>query len=112
MIQTKVLTFGPDSTISVTGPENAVAVRGITIYGKSTQNGTPTPSNPVSIVSIASGGTLTLTAVYDDDTGTWGVTVANGLKGIPLKEPSGYKYLTTQDGKYLATQDGKKLMAK
>lgn len=110
MIQTKVLSFGPNSTVSFDGPDEATEVSGIKIYGKSTQSGTPTPSSPVSIASVASGGTLTLTAVYGGDTETWAVTVENGLKGIKWREPTGYKYLTTRDGKYLTTQDGKKLM--
>ena len=110
MIQTKVLKVGPNSTVTITGPEKTTPIRGITIYGKSTQNGTPSPGSPVTIVSIADSGTLTLNAVYADDTGSWAVTVANGLKGIKWREPTGYKYLTTQDGTYLTTQDGKKLM--
>lgn len=109
MIQTKVLTFGPNSTVSITGPDEATAVRRITIYGKSTQSGTPTPTNPVSISSVATNGTLTLSAVYDDDTETWSVSVGNGLKGIKIIDIPG-KYLATSDGKYLETQDGKRLV--
>lgn len=43
------------STIAVDG--SAIA-DSFTVFGKSTQDGTPTPSAPVSIVSVADGGTL------------------------------------------------------
>lgn len=108
MIQTKVLTYGPDSTVSFDGPEETTAVRGITIYGKSTQNGIPTPQNPINIVSIASDGSLTVSAVYDNDTASWTVSV-NGLRGIKVVD-NPYKLLVG-NGAYLTTQDGARLQA-
>lgn len=35
---------------------------GLNLYGKSTQNGTPTPENPVDIVSVGDGGAVEVTA--------------------------------------------------
>lgn len=44
--------------------ENAVdyPVMGLNLYGKSTQDGTPTPENPVEIVSVGDGGSVGITA--------------------------------------------------
>ena len=36
----------------------AAPLRGLTVYGKSTQDGTPSPDNPVPIVSVGDGGTI------------------------------------------------------
>ena len=54
------------------------------IYGKSTQNGTPSPSSPQNIVSLFEDGTAIVT-VNDDDVD---LTVANGLKGIKVTDKS------------------------
>ena len=38
----------------------AAPLRGLTVYGKSTQDGTPTPDAPIPIVSAGDGGSLTV----------------------------------------------------
>jgi hypothetical protein len=66
-------------------------LRGLTVYGKSTQDGTPTPDAPVPIVSVGDGGNVTvkvtgknllhLPDVSGTDRGVT-VTVKNGLISI------------------------------
>ena len=57
-------------------------LKAFSIYGKSTQNGTPTPEAPVDIVSLCADGTISVTA---NDT-TVELAVANGLRGIPVTD--------------------------
>ena len=56
----------------------------LSIYGKSTQNGTPTPDAPVDIVSLCADGTVAVTA----NNTVVNLAVANGLRGIPVTDAS------------------------
>ena len=71
-------------------------LQGLTLYGKSTQDGTPTPDNPIPIVSAGDGGTITVT-VSDgaDQSQTLPVSTPNGLPGIPVSSGGNY---TDADG--------------
>lgn len=71
-------------------------LQGLTLYGKSTQDGTPTPDNPIPIVSAGDGGTITVT-VSDgaDQSQTLPVSTPNGLPGIPVTSGGNY---TDADG--------------
>ena len=71
-------------------------LQGLTLYGKSTQDGTPTPDNPIPIVSAGDGGTITVT-VSDgaDQSQTLPVSTPNGLLGIPVTSGGNY---TDADG--------------
>lgn len=71
-------------------------LQGLTVYGKSTQDGTPTPDNPIPIVSAGDGGTITVT-VSDgaEQSQTLPVTTPNGLPGIPVTSGGNY---TDADG--------------
>lgn len=74
----------------------AAPLCGLTVYGKSTQDGTPTPDAPVPIVSAGDGGTIAVT--LGDGGGkvqTLTLLTPNGLPGIPVT--SGGKY-TDQSG--------------
>ena len=64
---------------------------GLTIYGKSTQDGTPTPDAPVPIVSAGDGGTILVT-VGDGADGQQTITLQtpNGLPGIPVTSGGNY----------------------
>ena len=64
---------------------------GLTVYGKSTQDGTPSPDNPVPIVSAGDGGTITVT-VGDGADGqqTIALQTPNGLRGIPVASGGNY----------------------
>ena len=66
------------------------------IYGKTTQDGTPTPDAPVPLVSVAENGNIT--ATVSDATGvqqTVSVDTANGLDGVPVASGGNY---TDADG--------------
>lgn len=69
----------------------AAPLRGLTVYGKSTQDGTPSPDNPVPIVSAGDGGTILVT-VGDGADGQQTITLPtpNGLPGIPVTSGGNY----------------------
>lgn len=71
-------------------------LQGLTLYGKSTQDGTPTPENPIPIVSAGDGGTITVT-VSDgaEQSQTLPASTPNGLPGIPVTSGGNY---TDADG--------------
>ena len=64
---------------------------GLTVYGKSTQDGTPSPDNPVPIGSAGDGGTITVT-IGDgaDERQTIALQTPNGLPGIPVTSGGNY----------------------
>lgn len=57
---------------------------GLNIYGKSTQAGTPTPDTPVDIESVGDDGSMVVTVGGN----TMALTLANGLRGIPVTDKS------------------------
>ena len=64
---------------------------GLTVYGKSTQDGTPTPDAPVPIVSAGDGGTIAVT--LSDGNGkaqSLILPTPNGLPGIPVTSGDNY----------------------
>lgn len=71
-------------------------LQSLTLYGKSTQDGTPTPDNPIPIVSAGDGGTMTVT-VSDgaEQSQTLPISTPNGLPGIPVTSGGNY---TDADG--------------
>lgn len=71
-------------------------LQGLTLYGKSAQDGTPTPENPIPIVSAGDGGTMTVT-VSDgtEQSQTLPISTPNGLPGIPVTSGGNY---TDADG--------------
>lgn len=64
---------------------------GLTVYGKSTQDGTPSPDNPAPIVSAGDGKTITVT-IGDEADGQQTITLQtpNGLPGIPVTSGGNY----------------------
>ena len=83
------------NTVSVSDAFSA-PLCGLTVYGKSTQDGTPSPDNPVPIVSAGDGGTITVT-IGDgaDERQTITLQTPNGLPGIPVASGGNY---TDQSG--------------
>lgn len=81
----------------------AAPLCGLTVYGKSTQDGTPTPDAPVPIVSAGDGGTITVKTTgknllyIPDSKGTMrGITITskNGIISISgTATENGYAYL-------------------
>ena len=69
----------------------AAPLRGLTVYGKSTQDGTPTPDAPVPIVSAGDGGSVAVTlSDGNGKTQTLTLPTPNGLPGIPVKSGGNY----------------------
>lgn len=70
---------------------------GLTVYGRSTQDGTPSPDNPAPIVSAGDGGTITVT-IGDgaDERQTITLQTPNGLPGIPVTSGGNYTDSTGQ----------------
>lgn len=64
---------------------------GLTVYGRSTQDGTPSPDNPAPIVSAGDGKTITVT-IGDgaDERQTITLQTPNGLPGIPVASGGNY----------------------
>lgn len=69
----------------------AAPLHGLTVYGKSTQDGTPSPDNPVPIVSAGDGGSVTVTlSDGNGKTQTLTLPTPNGLPGIPVASGGNY----------------------
>lgn len=69
---------------------------GLTVYGKSTQDGTPSPDAPVPIVSAGDSGTVVVTlSDGKGKTQTLTLPTPNGLPGIPTTSGGNY---TDQNG--------------
>lgn len=74
----------------------AAPLCGLTVYGKSTQDGTPTPDAPVPIVSAGDGGTIAVTlSDGNGKTQTLTLPTPNGLPGIHVTSGGNY---TDQNG--------------
>lgn len=71
------------SVISANDASNRL-LQGLTLYGKTTQDGTPTPENPVELVSAGSVGSIgvTITDEADQNAQTLTASTPNGLLGI------------------------------
>ncbi len=67
------------------------ALQGLKIYGKSTQDGVPTPENPIPIVSVGEDGSVTLT-ISDtaEQKQIFPIPTPDGLLGIPVKSGGNY----------------------
>lgn len=74
----------------------AAPLCGLTVYGRSTQDGTPTPDNPVPIVSAGDGGTIAVTlSDGNGKTQTLILPTPTGLPGVPVASGGNY---TDQNG--------------
>lgn len=64
---------------------------GLTVYGRSTQDGTPTLDAPVPIVSAGDGGSITVTlSDGNGKTQTLTLPTPNGISGIPVTSGGNY----------------------
>lgn len=74
----------------------SVPLCGLTVYGKSTQDATPTPDAPVPIVSAGDGGTIAVTlSDGNGKTQTLTLPTPTGLPGVPVTSGGNY---TDQSG--------------
>ena len=84
-------------TATVTGTSVVVSggadakLKTFSIYGKTTQDGTPMPDSPVDLVSVGAGGSINV-SVTDGEGNTQTVVVQtpNGLRGIPVSSGGNY----------------------
>ena len=77
------------TSIAVNVGENA-KIKTFSIYGKTTQDGTPTPNNPVELVSVGGGGSITVSVTDGTETQSVAVQTPNGLPGIPVSSGGNY----------------------
>lgn len=76
---------------------------GLTVYGRSTQDGTPTPDAPVPIVSAGDGGNVVVTlSDRNGKTQTLTLPTPNGLPGIPVA--SGGNYIDPQGQQWVCDE--------
>ena len=69
----------------------AAPLCGLTVYGRSTQDGTPTPDAPVPIVNVGDGGTIVITlSDKHEKMQTITIPTPNGLLGIPVAAGGNY----------------------
>lgn len=81
----------------------AAPLRGLTVYGKSTQDGTPSPDNPVPIVSAGDGGSVAVTLSNGNGkTQTLTLPTPNGLPGVPVR--SGENYTDPQGQQWICDE--------
>lgn len=74
----------------------AWALQGLLVYGKSTQDGTPSPDNPVPIVSAGDAGSIAINVSNGaDQSQQLIIQTPNGLPGIPISSGGNY---TDADG--------------
>ena len=63
---------------------------GLRIFGKTTQDGTPTPDAPVDLVSVGDGGSITVNVTGKNDAQSMTIATPNGLPGIPVASDGNY----------------------
>ena len=63
---------------------------GFNIYGKTTQNGTPTPDAPVEMVSVGESGGITVSITGENESQSVTFVTPNGLAGIPVTSGGNY----------------------
>lgn len=67
-----------------------VNLYGLRIFGKTTQDGTPTPDAPVAIESIDDEGSVMVNVTGENDAQRIGIAVHKGLHGIPVDSGGNY----------------------
>ena len=63
---------------------------GCRIFGKTTQDGTPTPSAPVDLVSVGESGSITVNVTGENDAQSMTIATPNGLPGVPVNSGGNY----------------------
>ena len=86
---TAVIGYGAGEQIVASGSSNYKFVE-FHIYGKTTQDGTPTPDAPVELVSIGDSDNITVSVTGDDETQSMSIYTPNGLPGIPVTSGGNY----------------------
>ena len=77
------------STISLNDAIDQYLV-GLRVFGKTTQDGTPTPDAPVELVSVGDSGSVTVNVTGENDAQSMTIATPNGLPGIPVTKGGNY----------------------
>lgn len=64
--------------------------RSLNIFGKTTQNGIPTPDAPVDLVSVGAGGNIIVNVTGQKEAQSMTIATPNGLPGIPVTSGGNY----------------------
>ena len=67
-----------------------VNLYGLNIYGKTTQDGVPTPNAPVELVSVGNNGSITVNVTGKNEAQSMTIATPNGLPGIPVDDGGNY----------------------
>ena len=74
--------------------------KGMRIFGRSTQDGTPSPDDPVPIISVGDSGVITVTVSEAEDQAQYmTLSTTDGLLGIPLNGGATGSSYTDENGK-------------
>ena len=84
-----VINSASGENITLTDASNGGLV-GLKIYGKTTQDGTPTPDAPVNLVSVGESGNITVNVAGENDSQSMTIETPNGLPGIPVESGGNY----------------------
>ena len=93
MTQLVQILYNPNSVLSQFTHDNMeFGVSNVILYGKTTQDGTPTPDAPVDLVSAGASGSINvrITNGTDENTQTFTAQTPNGLPGIPVTSGGNY----------------------
>ena len=63
---------------------------GLRVFGKTTQNGTPTPDAPVPLASVGDSGSITVNVAGENEAKSMTILTPNGLPGIPVTSGGNY----------------------
>ena len=77
------------SVVSIQDASDA-KLQGLTIYGKTTQNGTPTPDVPAELSSIIANGSITVNVIGGNEAQSMTIATHNGLRGVPVASGGNY----------------------
>ena len=79
------------SSITLEDSNNA-PIQGLTIYGRSTQDGTPTPESPIDIISVNN----PIITISDNAESAQSATIPHVLRGLPVSSGGNYTDSTGQ----------------
>ena len=98
-------TIRPTVTGNPTVCENSAAwgLQGLRIYGKSVQNGTPSPENPVPIISVGDSSCIELQIIGKNILNPKKLLPSDGLEAIEIKSESEFVLTCKKSGVYRQT---------
>lgn len=86
---TAVVDSASGETIALSNASN-YKLLGLHIYGKTTQDGTPTHDAPVDLVSVGDSGSITVNVTGKNDAQSMTLATPNGLPGVPVTSGGNY----------------------